>query len=140
MEFNICPLCGKEYSEHPAMSRTLPEEAICPQCELLQAVNQMAIAKAPTYCTRAIDSWVKANDSKRGFICACLWQHITLDWRDVDDYDKQENNKALVSGGRILSAYNIPTELQQGAGSNSKIWILTEANQSATTVLFPDKY
>ena len=47
--------------------------------------------------------------------------------------DKNENNLAVKAGNlRIFSAYEHPTL--------PKIWIITEADRSATTVLFPDEY
>ena len=39
---------------------------------------------------------------------------------------------ALVSGERLLSAYELP-------GSH-KVWIITEADRSATTLLLPEEY
>lgn len=42
------------------------------------------------------------------------------------------NKEALTSGARLMSVYAV-TEAQ-------KIWIITEADRSATTVLLPDDY
>ena len=35
-EDRICPLCGKHYSDYPALSRVLDED-ICSQCGMLEA-------------------------------------------------------------------------------------------------------
>ncbi len=56
---------------------------------------------------------------------------ITGDWGDVVKEDAQENAFALENGLRIVGAY--PTV-------RGKIWIITEADRSATTVLFPPEY
>ena len=59
-------------------------------------------------------------------------RHISCDWGDVPPEDRRANNRALVEGGRLLSAYHD----QRGR----KFWIITEADRSATTILLPDEY
>lgn len=61
-----------------------------------------------------------------------LDRHINGDWGDLDEEDKSANNWAVDNEARILSAYH--TEKGQ------KIWIITEADRSATTLLLPDEY
>jgi hypothetical protein len=61
-----------------------------------------------------------------------LFRHVTGDWGDLDDEDKKENEFSVEHGFRILSAY----ELETGV----KIWLITEADRSATTFLLPDDY
>src|SRR4051794_12626232 len=61
---------------------------------------------------------------------ALLQRHVTGDWGDLDDADKQENELSVQKGFRILSAY--------GTG-DSKLWIITEADRSVTTILRPDE-
>jgi hypothetical protein len=69
----------------------------------------------------------------------CLLCHISGDWGDLDDEDKQANEQALITGARIISAYHLPSF------DNLKIWIITEAANShgeryATTILLPSEY
>lgn len=59
-------------------------------------------------------------------------RHGSGDWGEVNQHDQRENEHALVHGLRLLSAYT----LRDG----TKIWIITEADRSATTVLLPDEY
>lgn len=42
-ESRICPLCGKAYSDHPALSRTDNETLICPDCGIRQALGSIGI-------------------------------------------------------------------------------------------------
>ena len=63
--------------------------------------------------------------------------HVKGDWGDVDDEDKQTNDQALKQGTRLLSAYNDDRFPKNGVAT---IWIITEADRSATTILFPDEY
>jgi hypothetical protein len=61
-----------------------------------------------------------------------LRRHLTGDWGEMDEYDTAVNNRAVEDGDRILSAYTLP--------SGKKIWIITEADRSVTTILLPDEY
>lgn len=58
-------------------------------------------------------------------------RHQSGDWGDVDAEDAQSNADALKHGDRLLSAYAI---------HGTKIWIITEHDRSATTVLLPSEY
>ena len=40
----ICPLCGKEYSDVPALSRTDNKTPICPVCGTRQALDTAGVA------------------------------------------------------------------------------------------------
>ncbi len=39
----VCPLCGKVYHEHPALSRTDNETLICPDCGTRQALESIGV-------------------------------------------------------------------------------------------------
>jgi hypothetical protein len=61
-----------------------------------------------------------------------LRRHVSGDWGELDEHDRGENDLAVKLGNlRILSAYTTPA---------GKIWIITEADRSATTFLLPDEY
>lgn len=53
------------------------------------------------------------------------------DWGEMEQEDIEANNEALRNGERLFAAYET---------SEGKIWIITEADRSATTILFPDEY
>ena len=59
-------------------------------------------------------------------------RHLEGDWGDISPEDAGENELSLEQGFRLLSAYKLP-----GGG---KIWIITEADRSATTILLPEEY
>lgn len=61
-----------------------------------------------------------------------LRKHIRGDWGEVCEEDKASNDTALRHGDRLLSAYR----LRDGV----KIWIITEADRSSTTLLLPEEY
>ena len=61
-----------------------------------------------------------------------LVRHAAGDWGDLDQDDRAENECALKDGCRILSAYRL--------ADHTRIWIITEADRSVTTILLPDEY
>lgn len=61
-----------------------------------------------------------------------LLRHVTGDWGELDDEDKKENELSVEQGFRILSAYQLETGV--------KVWVITEADRSATTILLPEEY
>jgi hypothetical protein len=65
-------------------------------------------------------------------IAKALARHHQGDWGDVGPVDWQMNEMALEGGDRLFSVYY--------ALIGVKIWVITEADRSATTVLLPDEY
>ena len=61
-----------------------------------------------------------------------LRRHMSNDWGDLSDEDVRENELSLKEGFRLLSAYR--------TAKGQKLWIITEADRSATTLLLPDEY
>lgn len=62
-----------------------------------------------------------------------ITRHRCGDWGDdMDEEDRAANDRAIRNGERILSAYTLPEGI--------RIWIITEADRSATTLLVPDEY
>ena len=58
-------------------------------------------------------------------------RHIKGDWGDLCPEDWQANELALTQESRLFSVYQ--TE-------NGRIWIITEADRRATTILLPEEY
>lgn len=66
-----------------------------------------------------------------------LARHAQGDWGDgLDSFDRRQNDTAVKEGYRILSAYTVPI----GDDETERIWIITEADRSATSVLLPSEY
>lgn len=83
--------------------------------------------------TRGVIDRVASGDSHFiRFALDSLRRHANCDWGDMSDEDKKENDFSLDKYLRIFSAYEVP-ELP-------KIWIITEADRSVTTILFPEEY
>jgi hypothetical protein len=62
---------------------------------------------------------------------ALLRRHVTGDWGDIQPDDRGLNEEALRAGSRILSVYGT---------SDERLWIITEADRSYTTILRPEDY
>lgn len=61
-----------------------------------------------------------------------LSRHLLGDWGEVDASDKAANDEAVANGeARIISAY--------GHGDRT-LWVITDADRSATTILRPEDY
>jgi len=65
-------------------------------------------------------------------ILRALQRHQAGDWGDVDEHDRQANDRALTEGTRLFSVYH--------SAKGLKFWIITEADRSSTTVLLPEDY
>jgi hypothetical protein len=76
----------------------------------------------------ALRALAEAGNSPQEF----LSRHVSGDWGELDEGDRQENESSVAEGLRILSAYR----LRDGM----KIWIITEADRSSTCILLPDEY
>ena len=42
-EPKICPMCGREYSDYPALSRKDNETLICPECGQREALESIGV-------------------------------------------------------------------------------------------------
>lgn len=60
-----------------------------------------------------------------------LQRHQSGDWGSVPAEDAEENDHSVVNGNRILSSYTL---------GEDRIWIITEADRSYTTLLLPEEY
>ena len=60
-----------------------------------------------------------------------LSRHASGDWGELDAHDRRENERSLKNGWRVLSSYPV---------GGRKVWIITEADRSVTTMLLPEEY
>lgn len=74
---------------------------------------------------------IEAVDRASISIVHLLIRHLRGDWGDLSESDRQQNELALTAGGRLLSSYPI---------AEARLWIITEADRSSTTLLLPEEY
>lgn len=82
--------------------------------------------------TRGVADLVARDGKFARFVTQSLQRHSNGDWGDLGEVDRLENEFSLKRRLRLLSAYQEP--------GLPKIWIITEADRSATTTLFPEEY
>jgi hypothetical protein len=75
---------------------------------------------------------LKVLEKNRILPLRLISRHMKGDWGDVPPDDAAANTDALHNGARLLSNYTLP--------DRARIWIITEADRSATTLLLPDEY
>ena len=76
----------------------------------------------------ALDALAASGQSPSEF----LSRHVRGDWGELSKEDKVANDRALTWGERILSAYR--------TSQGTRVWIITEADRSTTTILLPQEY
>ncbi len=76
----------------------------------------------------ALEALARAGETPLPYLA----RHATGDWGELGQDDKAENESSLRDGLRILSAYRL--------ADDTRIWIITEADRSATTILLPEEY
>lgn len=73
----------------------------------------------------------QCNQEPRPFLA----RHVQGDWGLVHPDDATANEQAIGRGLRIISSYLVGPEPDAGV-----IWIVTESDRSATTLLLPAEY
>ena len=82
--------------------------------------------------TRGVNDQIAESEPFAKLVIKSLARHHKGDWGNLQEEDRKENELSLREGFRLLSAYE--------SEDLPKIWIITEADRSATTILFPDEY
>ena len=76
----------------------------------------------------ALDAFRASGDDPLSY----LVRHVAGDWGEVDEHDRRENELSVDRGWRILSCYRLT--------SGVRVWYITEADRSSTTILLPEEY
>lgn len=118
------------------MRRTPPRRGTL-ALTLYAAMSTPAILDHPTTARLALGHVVAtpgALDLARAHgidVVGLLHRHRAGDWGDVSEHDARANDHALAADDRVLSVYET---------AGGRLWILTEADRSSTTVLRPSDY
>ena len=76
----------------------------------------------------ALAALERSNQSAAHFLA----RHAVGDWGEFDREDVRENEYSVAHGFRLLSSYT--------TSAGEKLWVITEADRSATTLLLPEEY
>lgn len=86
------------------------------------------------YSTDKVNERLSQDNGFSLFVLVSLNRHLNGDWGNICEEDKAQNEEALVDGLRLMSVY------KRKDHPDDTIWIITEADRSATTILLPDEY
>ena len=146
----ICMYCKKEMDKEDGDGIEGDTGSICEECwekrfpgvpypveekrrsQVSSKSTDTRIPLGQLLMTRGVNDRVADDTEFAKFVTESLKRHAKGDWGDMGQEDKQENDFSLKKGFRLLSAYE--------RNDLPKIWIITEADRSVTTVLFPDEY
>ena len=85
--------------------------------------------------TRGVYDLMQADAEFAAFARNCFARYQIFDWGDLCAEDIALNTWAVEKNdGRILASYLHPVHPEW------KLWIITEEDRSATTLLFPSEY
>ena len=76
----------------------------------------------------ALEALEDAKQSPMEFV----QRHLAGDWGNVGKEDAAENEFSVNNNLRILSAYR--------TNKGVRLWVITEADRSSTTILLPSEY
>lgn len=86
-----------------------------------------------TFTTNRVSKMMEESDKFRHFVESSFQRFLRCDWGEISDDDRKANDDGLENYDTLIASYT-SNELRQ------KIWIITEADRSMTTILFPDEY
>jgi hypothetical protein len=110
-----CNCSGSQNSNQPNASSSL--QSARPLFRLGQVVATRACLAHLEHHGVAADPYLK--------------RHARGDWGMVPLEDAKANRLAVQHGSRVMSSYDI---------AGKRVWIITEADRSVTTLLFPEEY
>lgn len=87
--------------------------------------------------TASVSSYMDSDLSFRSFIFDCIARHRAGDWGDVSHEDRSLNDFSVVTDHHLVSVYRCSSE---HAFYTDRIFIITEADRSVTTVLWSGEY
>lgn len=131
----ICGQCGQRFHSMEELNKHLARyhpEANSSITRLAMTSTGKSFPLGRLMITKGVNDLVADNKEFALFVLNSLQRHAKGDWGDLSEEDKKENEYSLNRQLRLLSAYERPPL--------PKIWIITEADRSATTILLPDEY
>lgn len=90
------------------------------------------ITRKPFPLGRAVITPTALAEIHQEDISAAVSRHAQCDWGDCCPDDWRENDYAVDKPLRLFSVYHDRNRV--------KLWVITEADRSATTILLPEDY
>ena len=142
MKNQKCCFCEKDYGEHgnnPFPVNKNPKARCCEDCNMkivvvarLRQLKWKEVICNKLYQTCGINNAVADDLNFAKEIVNALGKYALMDWGDTCKSDSNMNDKAVYfNNDRIVAKY---------ITSKGNIFIITESNRSATTILFAHEY
>jgi len=118
---NWCPFCRAPYV------------SMDPSIELCRGHSRPMVGYRFVPGTFSITPGVAATfpPALSGMLVSLFRRHLSGDFGELDREDVRANERAIATGERILSAYSV---------GDVKLYIITEADRSRTTLLLRNEY
>lgn len=84
-----------------------------------------------TCITKGVNQLIENENISYDDVTSMIRKHVTGDFGELCEEDKEINLQAIKDGDRILSKYKI---------KENSFYVITEWNRSVTTVLLCDEY
>ena len=85
--------------------------------------------------THTVNSLIAENEEFAKFVLHSFGRYRRHDWGEMCESDKNQNDAAIAGEyNRLFASYNNEQH------PDWRIWIITEADSSYTTILFPSEY
>jgi hypothetical protein len=91
--------------------------------------------------TRAVNDAIADHTPFAEFALETIRRHASGDWGELPAEDWRENELSIERGFRLLSSYPLPEAITRTLDApNDRLWVITEADRSVTTLLWPSEY
>jgi len=137
-EKELCVLCGKRIEGYGHNAEPLAKGTCCDSCSEKVVLARLRAGAwgntlfQPTYQTQGINNAIEHDFKYAKEIMKCLGKYRTMNWGDTCKDDCELNNFAVYNGDeRVVAKYKT---------SKGNIFIITESDRSATTIMFAEEY
>lgn len=90
--------------------------------------------------TAAVGRWLDADEPWRAvWLADRIRRHADDEDGEIDADDVAANDWARRNGGTVLTVWPVPDSLADEHASG-RLWLITEADRSTTTALWPSDY
>jgi len=95
-------------------------------------VKAVKVSPGRVVATRAVYEWMKESPKEDAFVLGCISRHVSAEWGDISDRDKETNERELRCKGLLMSCWKYDDE--------TRITIITDPGWDHTTVMFSEEY
>jgi hypothetical protein len=133
-----CIICKKEYQGYGNNAEPIAKGQCCNECNELVIIARLRqsvwgnVAGSNKSRTNEIKNAIEKDPEFANVIRDCLWKYMRMDWGDTCKDDcKLNDNAVYYNDDRVVAKYKT---------NKGNIFIITECDRSATTIMFATEY